>query len=194
MREAGWNRDADHAHLGEVGPLAAQQLLHVGAALGRAAAKGINVLFSVRHRSRSLQVLCGPNPFLSRWEAFGVRRQAKRMLSLVIPWNYRTLSFCTSAVKHPLARTRSCIRRRLDRATRSARSPSEGQTSHHSSGMPWVRSAPTKSRLVWFWLSQIFQVTGAGWPTRASFCPLCLPATAVRLSSSSSQRLSVPRS
>ena len=55
-REARRNRNADQAHLGEVGPLAAQKLFHVGAALGRAAAKGINVLLSVRHRVPSLLI------------------------------------------------------------------------------------------------------------------------------------------
>ena len=70
MREAGWDRNADHAHLGEVGPLAAQQLLHLGAAFGRAAAKGINVLlqcspsFSVAPGSRVGQVHA-----VAKWEA-----------------------------------------------------------------------------------------------------------------------------
>src|SRR5207237_7838142 len=53
--EPGRDRDAEQAHLGQVGPLAAQEVLHVGAALGRARSKGINVLLRGRHRSRLLQ-------------------------------------------------------------------------------------------------------------------------------------------
>ena len=48
-REAGRNRNADHAHLGQVGPLAAEQLLHVGSALGSTSAESINVLWLISH-------------------------------------------------------------------------------------------------------------------------------------------------
>ena len=47
-REAGGDRDADDAHLGQVGPLAAEQGLHVGLALGLAAAERIHVLCACR--------------------------------------------------------------------------------------------------------------------------------------------------
>ena len=40
--KAGWHRQAQRRHLGEVGPLAAQKVFHFGIAVGLAAAKGID--------------------------------------------------------------------------------------------------------------------------------------------------------
>ena len=47
-REAGRHRQAEVRHLGEVRALAAEQILHVGLALGRAVAKGVDPLGHVR--------------------------------------------------------------------------------------------------------------------------------------------------
>src|SRR5256885_209996 len=47
--EAGWDGQADEAHLGEVGALAAEQFLHLAVALGTLAAEEVNVF--VAHRS-----------------------------------------------------------------------------------------------------------------------------------------------
>src|SRR5262249_29613758 len=46
--------DADRAHLREVRPLAAEQVFHVGATIGLAAAKGVNILGRGGHRTLRL--------------------------------------------------------------------------------------------------------------------------------------------
>src|SRR5947207_2694155 len=55
-REARRHRQAEARHLGEVGALAAEQVLHVGPALGRAAAKAVDpfgpVAALLRHAPR----------------------------------------------------------------------------------------------------------------------------------------------
>ena len=60
-REARGDRDADDAHLGQVGPLAAEQVLHVGLAVGLAAAERINILGRFRHRGCKLLVRVSPS-------------------------------------------------------------------------------------------------------------------------------------
>ena len=108
MVKPGWDRNADQAHLGEVGPLAAQELLHVGPALGRAAAKRINVLLSVRHRSRSL-LDSGVCQVRVRWIRAGRESGVGTTTAVAFARNgmeYRTLSSCARIVKHQVARPR----------------------------------------------------------------------------------------
>ena len=70
----GRDREADDAHLGEVGPLAAEQVLHVGLALGLPAAERIDVLMRVGHRSYQLLDSCGTSPRHSSPPRPGPRR------------------------------------------------------------------------------------------------------------------------
>ena len=91
--ESGRDRDADHAHFGEVGPLAAEQFLHLGTTLSRTAAKGVDVLLCTGHRSQSLQVRWVPSPrgIRAKHECGGGTTTEEG-----IPHNsmeYRTLSF-----------------------------------------------------------------------------------------------------
>ena len=121
---------------------------------------------------------------------------AQRMLSLVIPWNTERYRFEHPPSSIRLERTPAQCRGRLEpAATRSDRREHARRRAFTRVGMPRERSAPTKSRPRRFWLSHGSpgDRDRAGRPASVAVL-LYLPATAFRPSSSSIQRLSVPRS